>query len=178
MQNRRICTHRIVQNPVYIGKRSCTAVLFSPKHKLKTMPLDIDAFKYCTNNRWRMYKRRARVLFYSSEPLYAETALAYAHKLGQGWLDARAAHTHVNMAKTTAVFSPLTAELLVWADLLITLGPAPYTFDVAIPDRVQVRHWRIAPNEISDHAKTVDEDIRRRVAGVVGGMRLMAKSDR
>lgn len=96
-----------------------------------------------------MYKRRARILFLATDPADAACACAAARELGPAWVD----------ALTVPDDGPV--------DLIVSLDP-----DAACrlpPGHVPHKHWPVtAPRA---------DDIRQRVAGLVGGMRLLASLD-
>jgi hypothetical protein len=94
------------------------------------------------------YTRRARVLFLGP-PELAATAAESALELGPEWLE------------------PSTAEAPAsgWADLVITLDRASHDSLPVLAATTRHKHW---------NADTRDE-VRKRVAGMVGGMRLLAR---
>ena len=103
-----------------------------------------------------MYKRPVRLLFLHrsgarDEQDAAHIALEAATRHGH-WIEARLA--------------PLeeAAETLDWADLVLTLGVCPCP---PLPAHAQHRHW-------PDLDRTAIEE---RLAGVVGGLRLLSRLD-
>ncbi len=97
-----------------------------------------------------MYKRRARILFVATDPADVACAQAAIGACGARWAEAAAD------ARDTPI------------DLVVTLDDdaARGLPAIAVPHK----HWPIgAPRA---------EDIRQRVAGLVGGMRLLAAMDK
>ncbi len=103
-----------------------------------------------------MYKRPVRLLFVhrrgeKTELDAARTALEVASR-HSGWIEARRATPEE------------AAEALAWADLVLTLGECPCP---PLPAHAQHRHWP----ELRQAA------IEERLAGVVGGLRLLSRLD-
>ena len=94
------------------------------------------------------YKRRARVLFLGP-PALSAAALEAALELGAEWLE------------------PSTAEPPAsgWADLVVTLDPVSLDLLPALPATTRHKHWDVA----------TPPAVRERVAGMIGGMRLLAR---
>lgn len=103
-----------------------------------------------------MYKRAVRVLFAGPGVL-----TAYA----QRWL--KQLGGNLAEAQCTPVLDPAVLALA-WADVLIIIGEAPY---VSTRSNLAVRRWR--PPADGD----LDEWARAQVAGVLGGIRLLARLD-
>ena len=134
-----------------------------------------------------MYKRKVRVLFFDLEPGLNRVAASYGNALGKDWLEARATSKTPNPIEgrqlTTAMaaegftaLSPsetLDDELFAWADLVMTLGDSKNALP-PLPAHAQTRHW---PVSLSDGLETALAETRRRVEGVIGGLRMMARSD-
>ncbi|MDA8390676.1 MAG: hypothetical protein M0Z76_08130 [Gammaproteobacteria bacterium] len=96
-----------------------------------------------------MYKRRARILFLATDPADGACARRAAQTLGAKWLEP------VGDAHDTPI------DLIISLDADAACGP--------LPQGVPHKHWPIGEPRA--------EDIRRRVAGLVGGMRLLAAVD-
>ncbi|MDE2088609.1 MAG: arsenate reductase [Gammaproteobacteria bacterium] len=144
-----------------------------------------------------MYKRRARIVFLcAGNPARALMAQGYAGRLGAAWLEARAVGAETGgsdpravtvMAEdgvdiSTAAPERLTPELLSWADRVVMLcgpeGPCP-----GVPPGVPGTRWRLGDiggaldGEAGIALRAVRDEIKRRVQGMIGGMRLLAASD-
>lgn len=102
------------------------------------------------------FKRKARVLFMSSGD-EAEYAAACALRLGADWVDARTAHPGRGEAADDAV----------WADLFVTLCADDGIRPSTVPTTTRHVHWPVCAHE----------EIERRVGGMIGGMRLLARLD-
>lgn len=94
------------------------------------------------------YKRRARVLFLGPSQLGA-AAVAAALELGAEWLE------------------PSTTEAAAsgWADLVVTLDPVSRDHLPTLPATSRHKHWNV----------DTPAEVRERVAGMIGGMRLLAR---
>lgn len=95
-----------------------------------------------------VYKRRARVLFLGPATL-TESALAASLELGARWVEPRTDE------------SPASG----WADLVVTLDSDSRDTLPTLPPTTRHKHWDAAtPTEVRD-----------RVFGMIGGMRLLAR---
>lgn len=146
-----------------------------------------------------MYKRRARVLFLETEAgATALMALGWARHLGGDWLAARCAGSKLYGPNPHAAASMLTAgidisryecahcadSLLEWADLVvIPSGEVPAQCS-PMPAGTQKKHWDLAdPAQASGSEEQVMaaylsacEQTRAQVASMIGGMRMLARS--
>lgn len=122
------------------------------------------------------YKRKARVVFLGgSHPVPASLAAHYANRLGDAWMEARAA-VLPGVAGDVPVMD---AALLAWGDLLVTVDEAARVACPPLRPGLQHRHYPFEPIPAA-----VDKDawtvlavrIRQRVEGMMGGMRLMQKA--
>lgn len=134
----------------------------------------------------------------ADRPAYCLLAAALANRLGEPWLEARAAAIKADEPPDAAaalreigldpagygLLQPSDA-LLAWADLVVTLGSGAEAHCPPLPAHVQKKHW-VLPAAASDAGNADDfarafraarEDFRVRVEGMVGGLRLLAKSD-
>lgn len=102
------------------------------------------------------FKRKARVLFMSAGGA-AEHAADCARRLGAEWVDARSARPG----------SGETIEAAAWADLFVTLGEDDGIRPNAVPATTRHVHWPVSAHE----------EIERRVDGMIGGMRMLARLD-
>ena len=148
-----------------------------------------------------MYKRKARIVFWCAEQAgYGLLARAFADRIGADWLETHAvgidSPAHIAAAIATlreigieligARLTEPSDELLAWADLVVTLGRDAEVCCPALPSHVQKKHWPLAganverdsADDIARAFRVARDDIRARVEGVVGGLRLLAKSDR
>lgn len=148
-----------------------------------------------------MYKRKVRVLFWcAGQAGYGLIAREFADRIGADWLEARAvgidspAHIAAAMATMREIGIELVGarltepsdELLMWADLVVTLGRDAEVCCPALQLHVQKKQWPLAganidrdsADDIARAFRVARDDIRARVEGIVGGLRLMAKSDR
>lgn len=144
-----------------------------------------------------MYKRKVCILFLSGHPAaYAQIAEAYTRHLDYRWLEPRSAYMALSREEPPVrVFSEGNSEdlpsalfaedMLEWADLVVTLGGREEEFDLPLPPGVQRKHWALAEfaqghetnEQIHIHSRSVQDEIKRRVQGVIGGIRLLAHSD-
>ena len=95
-----------------------------------------------------VYKRRARVLFLGP-PALATAAAEAALELGAEWLAADTAE----------------APASGWADLVVTLDSVSRDRLPALPATSRHKHWNV----------NTPAEVRERVAGMIGGMRLLAR---
>lgn len=102
------------------------------------------------------YKRKARVLFLSVGD-EAEYASACARRLGGDWVDTRITRPgNGDDAVDTA-----------WADLFVTIGQEPDRLSCALSPTTRHVHWPDCGRD----------EIARRVNGMIGGMRMLARLD-
>ncbi|WP_455384938.1 hypothetical protein [Acidihalobacter prosperus] len=94
------------------------------------------------------YKRRARVLFLGP-PELASAAVELSRELGAEWLESDTAE----------------APASGWADLVVTLDPVSRDHLPALPATSRHKHWNV----------DTPAEVRERVAGMIGGMRLLAR---
>lgn len=99
------------------------------------------------------YKRKARVLFLDGGSGLAGRAAAIAGEVGGPWLEGKAASL------------PLDAALSEWVDLVVTLDAEAERGCPPLPAHVQRRHYPVG-DEVA---------LRKRVEGMVGGMRMMGR---
>lgn len=147
-----------------------------------------------------MYKRKARVVFWCADrPGYCLLAAALANRLGEHWLEARAAAIEAGESPPYAaaalreigidlagqdLLQPSDA-LLAWADLVVALGSGAEAHCPPLPAHVQKKHWALPAaaidagdaDDLARAFRAAREDFRARVEGMVGGLRLLAKSD-
>ena len=107
--------------------------------------------------------RPARVLFLSppGEPMLSEDAVRWARRLASGWVDARSGCAECNAGL---------AGNLVWADTVVILATTE-TFEAPkLPDGTRSTLWRLPAH---GDAEQINVRLRERVAGMVGGLRLL-----
>lgn len=135
------------------------------------------------------YKRKARVLFLSAEPGPALAAVHFAQAIGKDWLEARGGALRpgtADLALTEAVGKatgtpvegvsiPMDATALAWADLLVTLDAQAAMACPSPGPGQQLRHYPVVEGD-GDEPALLCERIRRRVAGMVGGMRMLQRA--
>lgn len=147
-----------------------------------------------------MYKRKARILFLcTGNSCRSQMAEGWANHLGSEWLKARSAgiEAHGQNPRAIAVMreagvdiSPqestrATPEMLAWADLVITVCGHADEHCPVLPPGVQKKHWpledpakaRGTEEEIMQIFRATRDEIRNRVEGVIGGIKLLAHSD-
>jgi hypothetical protein len=106
-----------------------------------------------------VYKRRARILFLTcGDPARAERACVFASDRGRDWLEARGA-------------ALLDTADMAWADLVIALDEE-CVVNLRRGAARPWKHWAL-PTE----AGAADAELLRRIDGLLGGMRLLARSD-
>ena len=135
------------------------------------------------------YKRKAHVLFLGSGDLCrAMMAAAFANTAGADFIEARAAALHLrppplalaDVMREAGVelagqaLYPFDAGNLAWADLVVTLDKAADRACPALPEWVQKRCYPFVQPENRDSLRQVRDAIKRRVAGMVGGMAMIA----
>ncbi len=146
-----------------------------------------------------MYKRRARILFVGAGTGgLAEMAAAWARQLGGEWLEGRCAlpERYGANPRAAAVMleggvdlsrhpcMQLSEDLLEWADLVVTLGAAGQDTCPALPAGKPVKHWPLDdPAQAAGTEETImaayrqaSEATHSRVASMIGGMRMLARS--
>lgn len=103
-----------------------------------------------------MYKRPVRILFAGPEAV-ALRACYWTTRLADGLAE----------AQCTTVLTPAPAALG-WADLLVIVGETPCASD---RPGLTIRRW-LPPRDT-----VLDEWLQDRIAGVLGGIRLLAQLD-
>lgn len=123
------------------------------------------------------------MLFVSSgEVCRALHATHYAHTLGAEWIEARAvgldASTRCALPDIDpadqAVY-PLDQENLAWADLVVSLDEAAARACATLPAVVAQRCYPFPPPTNADDWPHVRAALEVRVAGMIGGMRMMSR---
>lgn len=139
-----------------------------------------------------VYKRKANVLFVGSgDCSRALMAVAFAHALGEGYLSARAVALQqeplapeflpvmqqLGLDMPTPSVYALNPENLAWADVVIALDEAAEHACATLPAGTQKRLYPFAAPDNVESLRQVCDLIRQRVAGMVGGMAMLASSD-
>jgi len=128
------------------------------------------------------YKRKAHVLFVSSgEVCRALLAAHYAHTLGPEWIEARAVGLDASASCALPDIDPadqtkyaLDPENIAWADLVVSLDEAAALACATLPAQVVRRCYPVPPPTNVDDWPHVRAAIQARVAGMIGGMRMMS----
>jgi len=135
-----------------------------------------------------VYKRKAHVLFVGcGDTSRATLATAIANTLGQRYMLARAVGMaaepllpelqgalHTLGLDPTDPLLPLDASHLQWADLVIALDEAVAQAFPQLPQGVQIRCYPFPSPENAQHLYQVRDAIQQRIAGMVGGMAMLA----
>ena len=135
------------------------------------------------------YKRKARVLFVGSgDVCRALLATTLANSLGAAWMEARAGVLHepslvpipscalagTDLADQT--LHRLDQKNIAWADLIVTLDETADLACPPLPSTVQKRCYPFPQPENSADLRRVRDAIKRRVEGMIGGIRMMNRS--
>ncbi len=147
-----------------------------------------------------VFKRKVRVLFLcTGNSCRSQMAQGWANQVGRDWLEARSAgiEAHGQNPRAVAVMREagvdisqqvsqrLTDDMLRWADLVVTVCGHADEHCPVLPPGTQKKHWPLSDPawasgseaEIMAVFRATRDDIRARVEGIVGGLRLLAKSD-
>lgn len=129
-----------------------------------------------------MYKRPARILFVEIAPaIRARMAETAGARLGEGWLEARAASltpsadgivSPWNAGPVDAACAPLTAAALEWADLVITLDPIAEQSCPPLPSGTRRKHWALVGGDAE-----AGGEIEAQIRSMVGGLRMLGRAD-
>jgi len=117
-----------------------------------------------------VFKRRARILFIGGDA--ALTATDLANDLGRYWLEARAQPIH-GLHAAAPVSEAAQADRQ-WADTVILLGEGVADSELRLPRHTQCRCWPLSDWKGCQSVRNAE--IRRRVSGLIGGLRLLAGS--
>lgn len=147
-----------------------------------------------------MSKRKAKILFLcTGNSCRSQMAEGWANHLGKNWLEATSAgiEAHGKNPRAIAVMREagvdisrqesrrVTPELLSWADLVVTVCGHADEHCPALPAGVQKKHWPLenpakasgTEEEIMATFRATRDEIKHRVAGMIGGLQMMARSD-
>jgi arsenate reductase len=140
------------------------------------------------------YRRKPRLLFIGADNAsHTQMAEGYMRNLGGDVLEVQSAglrstpvdpHTilimkedHIDIRHQPSKLA--SAELLTWADLIVTLSTNPQALRVAIPNSAHHKNWAIDPPETTGNAtdtlrefRKCRNDIKRRAKSMLTAMRL------
>lgn len=127
-----------------------------------------------------MFKRPAHILFLAAAPGHlARMASDSAARLGERWLEGRGACVDgAGAVGADCTVEPIDLALLEWADLVVTLDELSQRHCPALSPRVRRKHWSLGEVQGCNEARSdLAVDIEARVASMVGGLRMLARSD-
>ncbi len=147
-----------------------------------------------------MYKRKIRVLFLcTGNSCRSQMAEGWANRLGHEWLEARSAgiEAHGKNPRAIAVMreagvdishqesTRVTPEMLAQADLVVTVCGHADEHCPVLPSGVQKKHWPLedpakatgAEDEIMAKFRATRDEVRARVEGLIGGLKMPARRD-
>ncbi len=147
-----------------------------------------------------MYKRKARILFLcTGNSCRSQMAEGWANHLGGEWLEATSAgiEAHGKNPRAIAVMREagvdisyqestcVTPEMLASADLVVTVCGHADEHCPVLPPGVQKKHWPLedparasgTEEQIMTKFRATRDEIRHRVEGMIGGLKMMARSD-
>jgi len=147
-----------------------------------------------------MYQRKARILFLcTGNSCRSQMAEGWANHLGSEWLEATSAgiEAHGKNPRAIAVMreagvdishqvsTRVTPEMLAQADLVVTVCDHADEHCPVLPPGVQKKHWPLedpakatgTEEQIMAKFRATRDDIKSRVEGLIGGFKLMARSD-
>lgn len=147
-----------------------------------------------------MYKRKARILFLcTGNSCRSQMAEGWANHLGKDWVEAtsagieahgknpraiavmREAGVDISQQESTRVTSPMLAQ----ADLVVTVCGHADEHCPVLPLGVQKKHWPLedpakatgTEEQIMAKFRATRDEIKNRVEGLLGGLKMMARSD-
>ncbi len=147
-----------------------------------------------------MYKRRVKVLFLcTGNSCRSQMAEGWANHLGGDWLEVQSAgiEAHGKNPRAIAVMreagvdiaqqesTRVTPEMIAWADLVVTVCGHADEHCPVLPPGVQKKHWPLSDpakavgseEEIMATFRATRDEVRSRVEGLIGGLKMMAGSD-
>jgi protein-tyrosine-phosphatase len=144
------------------------------------------------------YKRKARIVFLAQDAGCALMAQEFSRCIGSDWIEARAACLEAALPAPEVVEvmaeagCPLTARaaelctdsLLGWADLVVTMDAAADRKCASMPRGVQKRYYPLETTDMLAQGaeqrcnvyRALRDGIGARIAGMVGGMRLLQRA--
>ena len=146
-----------------------------------------------------MYKRKIRVLFLcTGNSCRSQMAEGWANHLGSEWLEATSAgiEAHGKNPRAIAVMREAgvdisrqestrgTSEMLAGADLVVTVCGHADEHCPVLPPGVRKKHWPLedpakatgTEDEIMAKFRATRDEVRSRVEGLIGGLKMMARS--
>lgn len=147
-----------------------------------------------------MYKRKARILFLcDGNSCRSQMAEGYANALGGKWLEARSAGivAHGKNSKAIEIMledqiditsqesTVVDNEMISWADLIVTVCSHVDSHCLVLPGGIRKKHWPLSDpakaqgtdDEIMQEFRSVRDEVKRRVLGMLGGMKMLDRSD-
>jgi len=147
-----------------------------------------------------MYKRKVKILFLcTGNSCRSQMAEGWANHLGGDRVEAMSAgiEAHGKNPRAIAVMreagvdiahqesTRVTPEMLAQADLVVTVCGHADEHCPALPARVQKKHWPLddpakatgTEDEIMAKFRATRNEIKNRVEGLIGGLKIMARSD-
>ncbi len=147
-----------------------------------------------------MYKRKVKVLFLcTGNSCRSQMAEGWANHLGGDWLEAQSAgiEAHGKNPRAIAVMheagvdiarqesTRVTPEMIAWADLVVTVCGHADEHCPVLPAGVQKKHWPLSDpakatgtqDEIMTVFRATRDEVKSRVEGLIGGLKMMARSD-
>ena len=147
-----------------------------------------------------MYQRKAKILFLcTGNSCRSQMAEGWANRLGSEWLEATSAgiEAHGTNPRAIAVMreagvdisrqesTRVTPEMLAQADLVVTVCGHADEHCPVLPPGVQKKHWPLEDPakaagtevEIMTKFRATRDDIKSRVEGLIGELKMLARSD-
>ncbi len=118
------------------------------------------------------YRRLARIVFLTGRADgLAGVAAEWARAQGAEWMEARARR----LPGVEAALAVYDEEDRLWADLLVTLDAAALSGALGRRAGLQHRHYPFEPAD-GISGNELEQAVRRRVEGMLGGLRLMQRA--
>lgn len=147
-----------------------------------------------------MYQRKARILFLcTGNSCRSQMAEGWANHLGSEWIEAHSAgiEAHGKNPRAIAVMreagvdisrqesTRVTPQMLEQADLVVTVCGHADEHCPVLPPGVQKKHWPLedpakatgTEEQIMAKFRATRDEIKIRVEGMIGGIKLLARSD-
>jgi arsenate reductase len=147
-----------------------------------------------------MYQRKVKILFLcTGNSCRSQMAEGWANHLGQGRVEATSAgiEAHGKNPRAIAVMresgvdishqesTRVTPEMLAQADLVVTVCGHADEHCPVLPPGVQKKHWPLedpakatgTEDEIMAKFRATRDEVRSRVEGLIGELKMMARSD-
>jgi arsenate reductase len=147
-----------------------------------------------------MYQHKARILFLcTGNSCRSQMAEGWANHLGSEWLEATSAgiEAHGKNPRAIAVMheagvdishqesTRVSSEMLARADLVVTVCGHADEHCPVLPPGVQKKHWPLedparatgTEDEIMAKFRATRDEVKSRIEGLIGGLKIMARSD-